>query len=303
VSRWEALVESGALAAGVDVTPFTTYKLGGPADFLAEVRSRDQLGLISGAYQSEPLPVLVLGRGSNLVISDQGFRGLVIRLLGPLAEIEVAGSVAAGGGASLPLLARTAVKAGRLGLEFMVGIPGSVGGAVRQNAGCFGQEMVDVLERAEIFDLAGGEGVTVGSERLDLGYRHSAVTPTQLVVRAWFRTRSGDPREGEDRMREITRWRRQHQPGGTLNAGSVFKNPPGDTAGRLIDSLGLKGMAVGGASVSHKHANFFEAAPGTRASDVHRLVAAVARRVREASGVVLEPEVQFVGSFDGEADG
>jgi UDP-N-acetylmuramate dehydrogenase len=303
MSTWQALVEAGSLSAGVDVTPLTTYKLGGPVDFLAEVRTLDQLGVLSGAYQAAPLPVLVLGRGSNLVISDQGFRGLVIRLLGPLAAIEAAGRVAAGGGASLPLLARTAVKAGRLGLEFMVGIPGSVGGAVRQNAGCFGQEIVDVLEQAQVFDLARGEEAILGPEPLDLAYRHSAISSTQLVVRAWFRTSSGDPEEGERRMREITRWRRQHQPGGTLNAGSVFKNPPGDTAGRLIDSLGLKGLAVGGASVSNKHANFFEAKPGTRASDVYRLVAEVGKRVREASGVRLELEVQFVGSFEGAGDG
>jgi UDP-N-acetylmuramate dehydrogenase len=303
VSPWQALVESGALSAGVDVTPLTTYKLGGPVDFLAEVRTLDQLGVLSGAYQAEPIPVLVLGRGSNLVISDHGFRGLVIRLLGPLATIEAAETVGAGGGASLPLVARTAVKSGRLGLEFMVGIPGSVGGAVRQNAGCFGQEMVDVLEQVQVFDLAEGEGAVLGPEDLDLSYRHSAISSTQLVIRAWFQTSSGDPEEGERRMREITRWRRQHQPGGTLNAGSVFKNPPGDTAGRLIDSLGLKGLAVGGASVSNKHANFFEAKPGTRASDVYRLVAEVETRVREASGVTLEAEVQFVGSFGGAEDG
>jgi UDP-N-acetylmuramate dehydrogenase len=238
-----------------------------------------------------------MGRGSNLVVSDRGFEGLVLRLGGDLARIVVDGGVAAGGGASLPQLARAAAKAGRLGLEFMVGIPGTVGGAVRQNAGCFGREVVDVLEKAEVFDLRSGQVLIVDPGDLAMAYRSTSLLPTQVVTRASFITEPGAPEVGEEKMREITRWRRHHQPGGTLNAGSVFKNPPGDAAGRIIDSLGLKGLTVGGAAVSSKHANFFEAQPGTSALDVYRLVMEVARIVEERTGIQLETEIQFVGDF------
>lgn len=179
----------------------------------------------------------------------------------------------------------------------MIGIPGTVGGGVRQNAGCFGSEMVDVLETADLFDLGRGETSTVGAGDLAMAYRQTNLAPTQIVLEARFRTDAGDPDEGAARIREITRWRRLHQPGGTLNAGSVFKNPPGDSAGRIIDSLGLKGTAVGGASVSEKHANFFVAMPGTKASEVYLLVAKVRETVKARTGIDLEPEIQFAGRF------
>ena len=202
----------------------------------------------------------------------------------------------------MPQVARAATKAGRLGLEFLVGIPGSVGGGVRQNAGCFGQEMADVIASAAIYDLGSGRLRSADAAGLDLSYRHSAVGPLDVVIGATLQAESGDPSMGEERIRTITRWRRDHQPGGTLNAGSVFKNPPGDSAGRIIDSVGLKGLTVGGAGVSQRHANFFVAMPGASAVDVYRLVREVATRVEEATGIVLETEIQFVGDFDGDAD-
>jgi UDP-N-acetylmuramate dehydrogenase len=298
MTSWDRLVAAGKLQAQVALAPLTTYKLGGPASYLAEAGGVELLAELAAAYSDHPLPVLVVGRGSNLVVADSGFPGLVIRLGGALARIEVDGEVVAGGGAGLPQLARAAVKGGRLGLEFMVGIPGSVGGAVRQNAGCFGCEMVDVLSWVDVFDLASGHLRRWPGGELGLSYRRSRIGPTEVVTAAGLVTIPGEPAVGEAKMREITRWRRTHQPGGTLNAGSVFKNPPGDAAGRIIDDLGLKGLRVGGASVSDKHANFFVANPGTTASDVYRLVRLVAHRVREATGIELEPEILFAGDFE-----
>ena len=295
---WGSLIDSGLVRTNVGLDRITTYKLGGPAEMFAEINRMADLDLIAAALAADPKPLLVLGRGSNLVIADEGISGVVIQLGHEFSRIEVSEMVHAGGGAGMPQVARAATKAGRLGLEFLVGIPGSVGGGVRQNAGCFGQEIVDVLVSAVIYDLAQGRPRSVDVSGLDLSYRHSAVGPLDLVINATFRAEPGEPAVGEERMRAITRWRRDNQPGGTLNAGSVFKNPPGDSAGRIIDDAGLKGLAVGGAAVSERHANFFVAMPGARAVDVYRLVREVAARVEKATGIVLETEIQFAGAFE-----
>ena len=295
---WQSLIDSGLVRANVGLDRITTYKLGGPAEMFAEINRMADLDLIAAALAADPKPLLVLGRGSNLVIADEGISGVVIQLGHEFSRIEVSEMVHAGGGAGMPQVARAATKAGRLGLEFLVGIPGSVGGGVRQNAGCFGQEIVDVLVSAVIYDLALGRPRSVDVSGLDLSYRHSAVGPLDLVINATFQAEPGEPAVGEERMRAITRWRRDNQPGGTLNAGSVFKNPPGDSAGRIIDAAGLKGLAVGGAAVSERHANFFVAMPGARAVDVYRLVREVAARVEKATGIVLETEIQFAGAFE-----
>ncbi len=294
---WRRLLAAGQAQAGVELRGLTTYKLGGPAAYFVEANDPSTLAATAEALADSPLPVLILGRGSNLVIADDGFPGVVIRLGRRFAGIETGEVVTAGGAAGLPQVARTATAAARRGVEFMIGIPGTVGGGVRQNAGCFGSEMVDVLETADLFDLGRGETSTVGAGDLAMAYRQTNLAPTQIVLEARFRTDAGDPDEGAARIREITRWRRLHQPGGTLNAGSVFKNPPGDSAGRIIDSLGLKGTAVGGASVSEKHANFFVAMPGTKASEVYLLVAKVRETVKARTGIDLEPEIQFAGRF------
>ncbi len=282
----------------VPLASLTTYKLGGPARWFAEVEDTAMLEALGEAALAEGVPVFVLGRGSNVVVSDSGYPGLVIRLGGAFSEIDHSeDAVVAGGAVPLPRLARSAVGAGRLGLEFFVGIPGTVGGAVRQNAGCHGSETKDWLIEARLFDIETAEWSVEDPESLRMTYRHSSVAAAQVVAWARFRFVSGPPSDGEAKMREITRWRKEHQPGGTLNAGSVFKNPPGDAAGRLIDSVGLKGFAVGSTRVSPKHANFFEAGPEATAADLHGLVTEVRRRVLEETGVDLEPEIQFIGEF------
>jgi UDP-N-acetylmuramate dehydrogenase len=293
------LAAGGVLERDVPLAPLTTYRFGGPARYFLEARDEGQVRAVAAALAQEPLPVLVLGRGSDLVVSPAGFPGLVIHAGAGLGGVAVRGDgkVVAGAAASQPSVARRSAAAGRGGLEYMVGIPGSVGGAVCTNSGCRGTDTAEWLVTARVIDLRTGEVQDRMVHELGLAYRHSDLTEMDMVVEATFRTVPRPRREAEEMMREITRWRRDHQPGGTLNAGSVFKNPPGDAAGRLIDSVGLKDLRVGGVSVSPRHANFFVAETGASAQDLYDLVAEVRRRVREQTGVDLEPEVRFVGAF------
>ena len=291
---------SDLIRSGVALAPLTTYRFGGRARFYAEVADKDGLlRVLEARLQSDGMPLLILGRGSNVVVSDSGFDGLVIRLVGSFLALDIAstGDIAVGGAVPLPRLARESVKGGRGGLEWCVGIPGSVGGAIRMNAGGHGSDTASWLLHAEIIDAASLTESRTEASNLGLSYRHSSLGDTDIVIAATFRTDVQDRRRGEEVLRGITRWRRDHQPGGTLNAGSVFKNPPGDTAGRIIDALGLKGYRVGGATVSERHANFFEANESATAQDVHDLVLSVRDMVAERAGVTLEPEIRFVGEF------
>ena len=296
MSMLEDLVARGVVTRDVPLGPHTTYKSGGAARYYVVCDDLATLVGLSATGELALMPVLVLGRGSNLVVADGGFPGMVIRLGTGFAAIEIDGSTATAGSAvSLPLLARATVNAGRSGLEFFVGVPGSVGGAVRQNAGCFGVETKDRLLRATVVDLRDGTVSTREPDDLDLAYRHSNLGPTEVVTEAVFATEEGDTETGLQELRRITRWRRDNQPGGTFNAGSVFKNPTGTTAGELIDSIGLKGLKVGDVSVSKKHANFFVAGPEATSADIFELVRVVKDRVFEQTGTILEAEIQFVG--------
>jgi UDP-N-acetylmuramate dehydrogenase len=307
--------------ATTEGTPFaelSTYRVGGPVAVLVRARNVDALATVGEAARRHRPRLLVIGRGSNLLMSDAGFSGLVVVLEGDFETIDVpargAGQevslVRAGGAVPLPVLARRTAAEGLAGLEFYVGIPGSVGGAVRMNAGGHGRETVEVLQRAWVLDLLGEGAVEAGESgppaatsrdvtELDLGYRHSNLRPSEVVTAAEFAVTPEDAASCEARVAEIVRWRREHQPGGQ-NAGSVFRNPPGDSAGRLIDAAGLKGLRVGGAVVSEKHANFFQAEPGATAGDVLDLVAEVQRRVAKATGVELVPELHVFGDDAGD---
>lgn len=292
----QQLIDAGVVRRDVPLGPLTTYKAGGAASYFADIATERDLDELIASGLTTEMEVLVLGRGSNLVVSDSGFEGLVVKLGGSFAEARVDGlEVEAGAAYPLPRLARLAVDGGVADLEFFVGVPGSVGGAVHQNAGCFGHETKDCLLWARVVDLRSGERADRMATDLDLSYRHSNLTADQLVVSARFRGREGNPVEGKARMREITRWRKENQPGGTLNAGSVFKNPPDIAAGALIDRLGLKGTSVGDVSVSEKHANFFVAGPNATSADIAGLIALVKDAVFDATGTILEPEIQFVG--------
>jgi UDP-N-acetylmuramate dehydrogenase len=293
----------GRVEREVPFSRLTTYGLGGPAAVLVRVAGEPDLEAVARTLPPG-VPFLCVGRGSNLLVADEGFAGVAVLLDGSLAELAItpdpAGTgrarIVAGGGVRLPVLARQAAAGGWGGVEFFAGIPGSVGGAVRMNAGGHGKETVEVLRRAWVVDLgAGGRVEERPVEALDFAYRHSNLGPAHVVARAEFAVAARPPEEGRAEIDEVVRWRRANQPGGN-NAGSVFTNPPGDSAGRLIDGCGLKGFRVGTAWVSDRHANFFQAEPDGRgrAADVVALVLEVQRRVADATGITLVPELRRV---------
>jgi len=293
-ARLPGRVERAVPSAGL-----TTYRCGGPLAVVVRPESEHDLGLVSEVLDDGEVPVLVIGRGSNLLVADAGFAGVALVLAGEFEQLDIDrgdGSVLirAGGAVALPVLARRTAAAGVAGLEFYVGIPGSVGGAVRMNAGGHGAQTDDVIVDARVFDLGDRRARTIARLQLGLGYRRSAIGPRAVVVAATFTGHAADASECAARIDDIVRWRREHQPGGQ-NAGSVFTNPPDDAAGRLIEAAGCKGLRVGGAVVSEKHANFFVADPGARAADVYELTELVRKRVLEATGVRLERELQLVG--------
>lgn len=289
----------------VALGPLTTYGVGGPAALLAEVADVAELVAVSEAVseltnEDGPVATLVVGLGSNLLVADDGFAGLVVVLGAGFTEIDGPPStgsdstIRAGARAKLPVVARRTAAAGLAGFEWAAGVPGSVGGAVRMNAGVQDADLADVLRRVHLVDLHSGENGTVAAADLDLAYRSSSVRPHQVITWAELVLEPGDPEAGRAAIREKTLWRRQHQPGGR-NAGSVFTNPPGDSAGRLIDVAGIKGLRIGSAEVSPKHANFIQVDDGGRACDVVALMAEMRRRVLDDSGVLLHAETCVVG--------
>lgn len=273
----------------------TTYRVGGHAAVLVEASSVDDLRRVAAAIHGLDVPVVVVGKGSNMLVGDAGFAGVAVVLGEGFATIEIDGTVVrAGGSASLPVVARRTATAGLTGFEWAVGVPGSIGGAVRMNAGGHGSDMAASLRSIHVVDLHGGEDVVVPASQLELGYRRSNLRPHQVVVRAELALSRGDRERSEATIAEIVRWRRANQPGGQ-NAGSVFTNPAGDSAGRLVDAAGCKGLRIGTAAVSDKHANFIQADEHGRADDVLALMVEVRRRVAERSGVVLVAETRLVG--------
>ena len=302
---------------GKPMGPLTTYGVGGRAALYVEVDGAEDLAMVrrvcrrhasSGAWSCA---VFVLGRGSNLLVADEGFDGIVLHLGAGFAGIDLPAPVgereAAPGGApfvvragaavALPVLARRVADAGWSGLSWAVGVPGSVGGAVRMNAGGHGSDMASCLVRYSWVDLCSAAGGTDDVARLDYGYRSSSVAVSDVVLAAELAVTAGSVAEEQAAVRAIVTWRREHQPGGS-NAGSVFTNPEGDSAGRLIDEAGLKGFRIGTAEVSTKHANFIQADEGGSADDVRAVLEHVRAAVRDATGVALRTEVRMIG-FDG----
>ncbi|HEY4947096.1 MAG TPA: UDP-N-acetylmuramate dehydrogenase [Acidimicrobiales bacterium] len=276
----------------------TTYRVGGTAALFLEAGDEARLVAAGQALAGRHVPVLVVGRGSNLLVADRGFDGLVVSLGAGFETLSVEGTdVRAGAALSLPVLARRTAAAGLHGLEWAVGVPGSVGGAVRMNAGGHGSDTAATLVRYRWVDLATGTAHEAPAERLGAGYRHTSVASTEVVTEGTFHLEAGDPATARATIDDIVRWRRANQPGGS-NAGSVFANPPGDSAGRLIEACGLKGARMGTAEVSTKHANFIQADQGGSAEDVKRLIDHVRATVADTTGVTLHTEVQMVGFDD-----
>ncbi len=293
--------------------PLTTYGVGGPAAVLVEVEGPADLEALRGALRDSELPLFVIGRGSNLLVADAGFDGVVIRLGAgfaalelPAAEWRPGGSggredgalVRAGAALALPVLARHVADAGWSGLSWAVGVPGSVGGAVRMNAGGHGSDMASCLARYTWVDLRSDEGGTDDVARLDYAYRSSSVRPSQLVLAAELRVAPGAVATEQASVSEIVRWRRAHQPGGPMPARSS-PTPRTTPAGRLIEEAGLKGFRLGSAHVSEKHANFIQADKDGRADDVRALMEHVRAVVAERCGVTLRTEVRLLGFGDG----
>ncbi len=284
----------------------TTVRTGGPADFFARPASSEELGSLLDWAARAGVAVGVMGSGSNLLVADAGFRGLVLKLEGELATIEREDDrLRCGGGARLPQASARAAREGLTGLEFGVNIPGTVGGAIRMNANAYGGDLSRVLEWAEIVSAAGCE--RRAPSELGFAYRRSALTPGEVVARASFRLAPADPEAVKSTLADMRARRREAQPSGIKTFGSTFKNPDdpragGRTAGLLLDAAGCRGLEVGGARFSTKHANFVENTGDATTASVLALMAEGRRRVRDRFGVELEAEVQLLGDAGGEPE-
>lgn len=295
LAAWLGATVGPALHLDAPFGAITTYRVGGRTAGMVRVGEPQQFSAIVSAVRGAGLPIVVLGQGSNLLVAERGWPGLVLALGSAFEDVLLDDEgVVAGGACALPTLARRLAAAGRTGLEWAVGVPGSVGGAVRMNAGGHGSDVAASLLEAQILDLATGSCRWRPAAELALGFRSSAVGATDVVLRARFALGRGDPAVGRRALDEIVRWRREHQPG-ARNAGSVFVNPANVPAGRLVEGAGLRGFRLASARVSERHANFIVADPGGSADDVAALIALARERVAEVWGVLLEPEIRLVG--------
>jgi UDP-N-acetylmuramate dehydrogenase len=282
---------------------FTTMRVGGPADLFATVHNAFELRALVRFARARAIPCFVLGRGSDLVISDRGIRGLVIQVRAEGSRVDGERYVAEAG-VPMARAATETQRAGLTGLEFGLAIPGTVGGAVWANAGAHGADVAAVLESARILGSDGSEAIVPAAD-LGLAYRDTRLKhppadgPAEIVLEATFHLAPADADTIKGRLDDIRRWRQAHQPLGLPSAGSVFRNPPDDSAGRLIDEAGLKGTRIGGAVVSEKHANFIVNDQKGSAADVRRLGDHVRAVVEERTGVELAYEIEFPGDWEG----
>ena len=302
LARAEAILRAAAgdrVRTAFPLAPLTSFRLGGPAGIYLEPESDADLSAAGEAIVTTGVPFVVIGKGSNILVSDAGFPGVVLRLGRGYRWVAREGErLTAGGSIPLPALAGVALRHDLAGLEFGVAIPATLGGAIRMNAGAHGGAMADVLERIVTYRLFEGRVETVPAEEAGFAYRRSALEDDAVVTGGVIRLAAGDATEIRMHMDEAREWRRSTQPLAEPNCGSVFTNPEGDHAARLIEAAGAKGRRVGGASVSLKHANFIVAGPGARSSDVLELIRQIQGMVEDAAGITLEPEVKLIGAFD-----
>ena len=284
----------------------TTVRTGGNADYFARPESEEELiGLLAWARE-QAVEIGMVGSGSNLLVSDDGFRGLAIKLAGDLTSVERQGlDLVCGGGARLPSAAAKTAGWGLAGLEFGINIPGTAGGAVRMNANAYGGWLADVIDWVRICDH---EGVKqVGPESLGFSYRESNLLSGQVVSKVAFALSEDEPDRIKERLAEMRAWRKEAQPSGIKTFGSTFKNPDdpradGRSSGQLLDAAGCRGLTVGGARLAEKHANFVENMGEATTADVIGVMAAAKRRIREEFGIELEPEVQVLGEIEWPGD-
>lgn len=278
------------------MTKHTSFHIGGPAELMAQPQSEAELQSLLMKAAEAAVPVTLVGNGSNLLVRDKGIRGLVIKLGSMLRDIKVSGNMLTfGSGVSLAQASKKAAELGLSGMEFAVGIPGSIGGAVYMNAGAYDGEMSKVVKSVRVMDAA-GEVSELSAGELDFGYRHSALQgSSKIVTSVTVELAAGDKQAIAEKMADFSNRRITKQPLELPSAGSMFKRPPGYFAGTLIDQTGLKGYTVGGAQVSTKHAGFVVNIGGATAADVLQLISDVQAKVFAAHGVHLEPEVLVLG--------
>lgn len=294
----EAFANEGALVLGEPLCNHTTFRVGGKADAFLSVRNEEQLKKAIILCKEYGVPFLILGNGSNLLVSDEGYRGMVILVGKDMADILVDGNrITAAAGATLGSVAQTAAKNSLGGMEFASGIPGTIGGAVVMNAGAYDGEMKMVVEEVRVMSQE-GDVFTLTNEELDFSYRNSRVKKERLIVLSVTLLLSPNNREAiYEKMNDFAARRREKQPLEYPSAGSTFKRPEGMFAGKLIMDAGLRGYSVGDAQVSEKHCGFVINKGKATAKEIHRLIYDVQEKVKESFGVTLEPEVIFIGDF------
>jgi UDP-N-acetylmuramate dehydrogenase len=304
LERVAAALEAGCpgrVGRQVSLAPLTSFRLGGPAAVFLRAERLDDLAALADILQTDPVPLLIVGRGSNMLVADGGWPGVALQLGQRFRGVEIDGTeLEAGGATPLPSVAVHSAKASLGGIAFAVAIPGSVGGGVRMNAGAHGSELADRLVWADVVHLAGevaGRAARMKPDELGFGYRRSALPAGAVVTAARFALTPAPEATVRAEIDEARRWRRDNQPVNQPNCGSVFANPPEMAAGRVVELLGMKGEAVGGARISDVHANFIVAADGAAAADVLALIRRAMRRARDELGITLRTEVQLVGDF------
>ena len=285
------------LISDADMKQYTSFKAGGRADLLVMPGSYDELIYITDTLKSESVPYMIMGNGSNILVKDGGYRGVIIRIDDGFSDIQVQEtSIIAGAGALMSAVARKALEAELTGFEFASGIPGSIGGGVFMNAGAYGGEIADVIEYARVLEKASGSIKQVSASELELSYRHSALQESgDIVLEVKLNLKKGSYGDIAEEMKTLTARRNEKQPVQYPSAGSFFKRPEGYFAGKLIQDAGLKGLSVGGAKVSSKHSGFVINTGGATASDILSLMRLVQNTVYDKFGVMMEPEVRIIG--------
>ncbi|MGI6205454.1 MAG: UDP-N-acetylmuramate dehydrogenase [Anaerovoracaceae bacterium] len=286
----------GSVRMDAPMKEYTTFHVGGPADVLVEPSGAESLVTITSALRENDIPFYVLGNGSNVLVKDGGFRGVIVHIGRSMSNISVsADTVEAEAGALLSTAAKEAASHSLTGMEFASGIPGSVGGAVYMNAGAYGGEMKQIVDEVKAVTSDGNIIVCKGSE-CDFGYRHSVFEDNgSVILSVKIKLEKGDKKDIDAYMRDLADRRRSKQPLNLPSAGSTFKRPEGHYAGQLIDEAGMRGASLGGAQVSPKHAGFVVNNGGATADDILQLIKIVQMRVKEISGVDLETEVRIIG--------
>jgi UDP-N-acetylmuramate dehydrogenase len=285
------------VAANRPLADFTSFRIGGPAELMVAVENQSELMAALDAAHRDGAPAFCLGSGTNLLVSDRGIRGVVVRLIGEFTQIDFDGvQVRAGAAGRFGALVEQTVEHGLGGLEFGEGIPGSVGGGLVMNAGAFGGEMARVVTCVHGVTIEGAAR-SLSKGEVGFAYRRTDLPPGFVITRVDFELWPGERETLGAKVAEFRAKRAARQPRGLPNAGSIFKNPPGNFAGRLLEGAGMKGARVGAAAFSDQHANFIVNLGGARADDVRELIEVARRRVRETSGVALEPEVRLVGEW------